>query len=359
MSCTAAIAPSAHTASIMNSARILRNSDASLTYTIPGTAKAIMSFLFGGVQLPSFLSHYAGFFAGFVTGALSGSVLYAYFYRNHCDRAKVKLAVYHILHVIQHGPDYTPLLQDPQELMKHIEAEVMRLVDLHLTKNEAAQVTKEVKRNYAQIASKEQVYKRIRENQRDLAKERMEPHLALAYAPSPRGFLDEPAAEQPYNKYEQAPKPILNIKPRLFGTPIIPRCNSPVQPDLLHGEVGQFDDRMDIDEAASSSCIPHVPSHLFGGSPCPPVRLPAAPSLQQSIFVGRVNTSTPALAEKDDGYEAEVDFTASPEPADCATQVAEGLQEAGEVEPPKAPKSGYGLDYDDPEVYPPSEDEDL
>ena len=160
-------------------------------------AKAITRFLFGEAQPPVCLLHCASFFAGLATGAVGASTLYAYFNRSKCDRAKVQLAVYHIIRLFRHRPDYAALLQDPQELLRRMEPEVVRMVDKHLTQNEADIVVKELKRNYANIAGEGYTHKRVRENKCDVAKERMGPCLAPACVPSPRGFLPPSGTDQP------------------------------------------------------------------------------------------------------------------------------------------------------------------
>jgi len=63
--------------------------------------QAVVSFFYQSVQLPPFLTQYAGFFTGLFTGALSGFALHAYIQRNKCDKAKVKLAIHHVLRVIR------------------------------------------------------------------------------------------------------------------------------------------------------------------------------------------------------------------------------------------------------------------
>ncbi|KAF3041607.1 hypothetical protein E8E12_009651 [Didymella heteroderae] len=354
-----AAASSAPTPSIMNSASLLRNSNPRST----SAAQAVVSFVYDGAQLPEYLARYAGFFAGFVTGMLSGSVLYAYVHRNQCDRAKVKLAVFHILHVIQQDYSYNALLQNPQELPKRIETEVMRLVNKHLTQDEVTQVTKEVKRSFSHISFNELVHKSVRENVRSAVKKRQGPSLAAPYQKSIRGFLDPTIAEQAYEGYVPGPATTSRIDYKSpFDAP--DRCDSPLQaPDeaIARAKLGLGHDQMDIDKAARSSCsTPYVLEHLFSGSSRPAARLPATTSAHQSIFVGRVDTSTSTLDEEDEGHEGDVNIAAPFVPAERATQVAESLQEAGRTwSPCHAPELGsFGLDYDG-DVYSSDEEKTL
>lgn len=342
---------SSATLSITNGTRLLRNSDMRSTSAI----KAIMSFMYEGVQLPDFLVPYAGFFTGLITGALAGSALYAYLQRNWFDRAKVKLAVYHVLRTLEYDASYYALIQDPQALMIRIDAEVMRLVGKHLTSNEVSQVSKDVKRSLSHVAAEEPASKRVRESERDVVKERPRPHLAPAYPPvSLRGFMDPPATEQPYNKYVHSPETEpFSITKSPCSTPKPPRCASPVQEpdeDFVHRECGLPIVKMDVDEGKpSSTSTPHVPAHLFGGRSRLPARHLTTPAAQQSIFVGRANRSTTVLDKKNAGYESEVDTKMSPEPSSSSAQDAEGSKWL--VKPTVKKHEGYGLFYDDDEIY--------
>lgn len=79
----------------------------------------------------------------------------------------------------------------------------------------------------------------------------------------------------------------------------------------------------------------------------------AAPSARQSVFVGRADASTPHVDEKDDGYESDLDSNKSFRPADTTAQVAEGLQVADRVRPPRhnPAADNFSWDYEDPDLY--------
>ncbi|KAJ4982649.1 hypothetical protein SVAN01_11861 [Stagonosporopsis vannaccii] len=165
------------------------------TTSLSAVAKAITRFLFGDARLPNFISQFNAFFTGFVTGAVAAPALYAYLTRNHGDRSKIQLAVFHIMRLFQARPDYAKLLEDPQQLLALMEPEVMAMVDKHLTKNEAGKVVKELKREHAHLAAAEHVEKRLRTNMHSSVKQRQEPYLTPAYAPTLPGFL--PASHLP------------------------------------------------------------------------------------------------------------------------------------------------------------------
>lgn len=301
----------------MNGTRLLRNSNLQAT----SDTQAVVNFLYRGMQLPASLTQYAGLFTGLFTGALGGFALHAYFQRNKCDKAKLKLSVHHILRVIQMDYSYKAWLQDPQELLKHIETEVMRLVDKHVTQSEAAQVTKAVKRNFFKmdISFDKVVHKRVREDFRDVVKERQGPALAAAYEEPLRGFLPPTEPEMPYQEYVLGPVRDSKVKYE-SSFDALERCGSLLEPDddSVDAELGLGEDEMVIDEDVPSSGIPHVPYHLFDSSARPAARLLAAP-----------------------------------EPADMRTRNAEGLQVAALVKSVRhAPEFGsFGLDYDDEDLY--------
>ncbi|KAJ4340319.1 hypothetical protein N0V87_002611 [Didymella glomerata] len=330
----------------MNGTRLLRNSNPQAT----SAAQAVVNFIYEGVQLPSVLAQYAGFFTGLFTGALGGFALHAYFQRNKCDKAKVKLAIYHVLRVTQ---------GDPQMLLSRIETEVMHLVDEHLTQKETAQVTKAVKRNYINISNisfDEVVHKRVREDYRDVFKERQGPALATAYQQTPRGFLAPTEAELPYQEYVPGPR---TASKAICQSPFMTEKCSDSLLEESDEELGLDDNLMVIDKIGPSpSGISHVPDHLFGGSYRRTACLPSCSSAHQSIVVGRADTSVPKVDEKDDGHESEVESTKSVKPAGVTAQAAGGLQVAGRALSPRhAPEFGsYGLDYNG-DIYSSSDDE--
>ena len=109
-------------------------------------AKAITRFLFSQAELPTQLSSYRAFFASFLTAAVSAPALYAYLDRYNFNPSRIQLAVYHIIRMFEHRPDYWRLLANPPALLEQMEPEVVRMVDLHLSKVEAGKVMEELKR---------------------------------------------------------------------------------------------------------------------------------------------------------------------------------------------------------------------
>ncbi|KAF2633324.1 hypothetical protein BU25DRAFT_416561 [Macroventuria anomochaeta] len=388
----ATMAPSAATASTVNSVHEWRASASRPVSSLSAMANAVTQFLFSQAQLPTSQSYYGAFFAGILTGMTGASALYAYLNRNKCDRAKGQLAIYHIIHFFQHRPDFEALLQDPQELLKQMEPEVMRMVDKHLTKNEADEVIKELKRTCEGYTGGEHSHKRFRENKHDTAKDRKGPHLTAAYSQSPysqspysqspysqslRGFLPEP--DQPNIDDERTPKPRLTsaIKARIsFGTEV-PRSDSPMQDadhvnrDLLTSqrqlrfELERYRVVMDVDKV--SSPLLHGPQHLFA-TPCSFAQRSAAHPPESNILVGHASTPTPALPKEDDGYESGCEddtitvrnelVTLAVTEAPRLSAKAKGkrpmksLKDKQHVKPPHPPQLGsFGLDYTNKDLY--------
>ncbi|KAJ8112530.1 hypothetical protein OPT61_g5113 [Boeremia exigua] len=170
-------------------------------------AKAVTSFIFGEAQLPIYLSHLKTIFTGVMTGVMTGAIvapaLYSYFTRNQCDRAKVQPAVFHVVRLFEQRPEYIGLLRNPQELLAMMEPEVMFMVDKHITKREAGEVMKELKRGYDAMAAKEQAEKRLRdeEHQRKRSREaepadkqvEKEAHRPTKPLPVPEVQLNKPS----------------------------------------------------------------------------------------------------------------------------------------------------------------------
>jgi hypothetical protein len=109
-------------------------------------AKALTRYIFDGFPLSDELKGYGHLFALFASGAAIGSTLYHVFRRYRENRAKVQLAIFHVIRMIESCPDLEARLNSPQELIKDIGFEVVRMVDIHLTKNEAAEAIAELKR---------------------------------------------------------------------------------------------------------------------------------------------------------------------------------------------------------------------
>lgn len=310
-----------------------------------------MRFIYEGTQLPPFLAQYVGFFTGLVIGALGGFALHSYIQHNKYEKAKIKLVIHHILRVIQDDYSYYAMLQDPPKLLLCIETEVMRLVDKHLTQKEATQATKALKHSFSKVSNislDEVVHKRVREDYRDVIKERRESAFATVQQKQHRGFLDPPESEIPCHGYVHG----------LWSTSKA-ICQSPFKTAGRHDslleepdeDLGLGEDLMVIDKVTPSfSEMPSVPGYLFGGYSRRTARLHNSSSARQSIFRGGADTSTPQLDKGKDSYESLADSIKLPEPARVMGQVAGGLQ--GVHGPLHAPEAGsFGLDYEDPNLY--------
>jgi hypothetical protein len=81
-----------------------------------------------------------------ITSGATATYLYRYFEQNRTSRAKIGLAVLHIVRTIENHPQYHGQLNDPEGLIHEIDAEVARMIDTHLTKDEAASAMTELKR---------------------------------------------------------------------------------------------------------------------------------------------------------------------------------------------------------------------
>jgi hypothetical protein len=124
-------------------------------------AKAITRFLFRQAGLSTSLSSYGGLFAGFFTTAVGAPALYAYIERHQFDPSKIQLAVYRIIRLFEHRQDYWRLSVNPRALLAQMEPEVMRMVDLHISKAEAGKVVEELKRKLDCEEFEERARKRI------------------------------------------------------------------------------------------------------------------------------------------------------------------------------------------------------
>jgi hypothetical protein len=81
-----------------------------------------------------------------ITSGATATYLCRYFEQNRTSRAKIGLAVFHIVRTIENYPQYHGQLNDPEGLIREIDAEVARMIDTHLTKDEAASAMTELKR---------------------------------------------------------------------------------------------------------------------------------------------------------------------------------------------------------------------
>lgn len=126
-------------------------SDEKMTSCIPLSrlADAISRFLCGEKVLDGAYEPYAILFAHITFGAAcsyAGYKLYRLFIRHKDDKAKIKLAVFHVLRVLRQRPDYERLLRNPQELVAEMNIEVVDMIEGRLSKIEVNNVVRELKR---------------------------------------------------------------------------------------------------------------------------------------------------------------------------------------------------------------------
>jgi hypothetical protein len=106
--------------------------------------KDLTRFLLDGFPLRDILKQH-GVVLLIITGGATAIHLYRYFEQNRASRAKIGLAVFHIVRTIENHPQYHAQLNDPESLIREIDAEMARMVDTHLTKDEAASAMTELK----------------------------------------------------------------------------------------------------------------------------------------------------------------------------------------------------------------------
>jgi hypothetical protein len=114
--------------------------------SLSAKAKALTRYLLDDVALPGFLASQGDLLLAFTTGAAAATALYKYLHRNREDRAKISLAVFHITRIIEKTPEYQARLNNPNELAQLIDTEVNRILNIHLNEDEAASTMIELKR---------------------------------------------------------------------------------------------------------------------------------------------------------------------------------------------------------------------
>ncbi|KAF1364043.1 hypothetical protein EJ07DRAFT_152100 [Lizonia empirigonia] len=321
-------------------------------------AKAITRFIFGEVQLPPYLSHYAAFFTGLATGAAAASRLHKYLARNKRDRAKVQLAVYHIIRLFERLPDHQAALQRPQQLLERMEPEVLRMVGKHLTMDEAAEVTSELKRAYEGSAAEDHVRKRVRVTKRDVVREGMGPGSFPANSSSPRGFLSDIDPGRVYGNADTQEYGLLPPQPAIEAQTQrhveAPRSDTPIEDeDRLTSDQKQLEfelhrdseDMMDIDDPSSPAY------HGSITTPCPiPAQRSAAPSPESSPAPARI-APTPTPARKCGSYDADIDVHLDKDTDAPKTSAKAKAKRPVKKQSYKRAGGGYGYDPNDLDFY--------
>jgi hypothetical protein len=193
--------------------------------SLSAKAKALTQFVLDGTALPDFLAQHGNVLLAFLGGAAASSVLYNYFYRNRTDRAKIKLAVFHITRVIEKTQEYHTRINRPHELVQLMQEEVKHLMNVHLNEDEAASTMSDLKRKlWAEVDGERTNNKRRKSNE---------------VAPKD-SFVEE-------NRTMQEAQTIsVHSPPEIVITPATP-SSSPVQEDGHVQSSYEQQDRQDID----------------------------------------------------------------------------------------------------------------
>jgi len=170
--------------------------------TLSAKVKALTSFLMDGAILPETLKQHGKLllaFTAFTAGAATASAIFPYFNRYRNNRAKVNLAVFHITRIIEKTPEYQDRIYHPHELVRVMDAEVQRLLQVHLNQQEA---------EGAMIALKRKLWVEIDEERALVAKRRKSEiaerkDSAVAAAPE----MEETHAELPQPSPTTSPAP--------------------------------------------------------------------------------------------------------------------------------------------------------
>lgn len=112
-------------------------------------AKALTRTLFRGDSLPEFLQPYLPTFWQLLHGmtpVAAGAGLYYLFQRHRRDEAKIQLAIFHVLRVVEARPDFDDFADKPQQLISEMQVQVLDLVEHHLTLREGNTIFRELKR---------------------------------------------------------------------------------------------------------------------------------------------------------------------------------------------------------------------
>jgi hypothetical protein len=114
---------------------------------LPAAVEVFTRFLHDEMALPDVLKQYGALLLALTSGA-TATALFRYFKQYLDDRMKIKLAIFHILCTIENHPHYQVQLQlgNPYDLILDIDAKVNRMIDRHLTKDQAASAMTELKR---------------------------------------------------------------------------------------------------------------------------------------------------------------------------------------------------------------------
>ncbi|KAH7073681.1 hypothetical protein BKA63DRAFT_566868 [Paraphoma chrysanthemicola] len=275
---------------------------------MPLLAKAglLTSFLIRGTALPDFLEQHGRVLFAFTTGVAAATGIYHYFRHFRENRAKVQLGVYHIVRQLENLPDLYERLNNPIALVADIDTEVTRMIGVHLTKNEAADVLLQVKRKlWVCVDERREAMKRQKKVPREDTSINSSPKL-----PMPCSSSVQPTA--------------LGTLPVAMNHPSNNASNMQIEPPQ--------EDEQDV--------IMTDVGHL----PAAPVetQLNSSPPLPPSQVTDRSSYQVPTSSSEESKL-------SSPPPAPPPPhQLTPALWQRT-----SPPSSGYGLNYDDDNLYSP------
>ncbi|KAE8859123.1 hypothetical protein PTNB73_08603 [Pyrenophora teres f. teres] len=187
-------------------------------------AKILTSHLFASTPLPPDLAHYTLILSAFITGAGLATGLYSYIQRHKTSRAKIQLAIFHVVRWLRNLDDFKQRLANPKELIAAASKEVEEMVEVYgeLSKSEGEEIFKAVKRTiwgYVDELVREDEAKRERESKRRKVEEvemrtiGKADEMDVETPSSPPGDVRDggaPAMDQAAIAEDAAPSPTVN-----------------------------------------------------------------------------------------------------------------------------------------------------
>lgn len=116
------------------------------TVSLSRKTEILTKCLFDGPDLPEILTQLAQLLSMLTGTAALTTSLYFFFQKHRQDRATTRLAIFHVILMIENLPDLETRLQHPASLIEYVNAEVMRTMSKHLDATQTETVKMEVKR---------------------------------------------------------------------------------------------------------------------------------------------------------------------------------------------------------------------
>ncbi|KAF1844939.1 uncharacterized protein K460DRAFT_405217 [Cucurbitaria berberidis CBS 394.84] len=289
-------------------------------------AKLLTRFLFGEIQLPPVLQQYGQLMLVFTGGAAIASSLY-YFFQNHKEnRAKVQLAVFHVIRMVENLPDLQAQLQDPRALIAQMDKEVTRMIGLHLSKTEAGSAMVELKRKVWAVADEKMKNEKRMKKDGETIQE-AEATISGLFAPA------EVRVQAPY----QSEIPQIVIRSPSTENDIQMQLQEAVEDEEEVSDVSM----LDIDDKKSVQKSPSPKHRSAYTSPAqaplstssPARSLYTSPNQPPQSSQGRSTYRYPSSSESGEGPPSP---TPAPRPRNTTPQTA---------------RTSYGFSYDDDELY--------